>query len=271
MGCSLKYSGCVSARHVTHKPVINNSDMNLVNGSCTEVTKVLELCGNTDNTFITHDLPFPLTNYRQHHPGQRLRGHDADWLWSNRHQDPPHQVLRHPTFTQGQPHKHGLPALADYWKHGGTSGRGADGVGLIQGLTASGWLICFIAVKFQKKNLPSQCKGCTNCISRPNSSLALISGGTLGLLVWQLGLLPVISVVPYKGNCRTAGVWALNPESPHYNTNTFTPRHLCSVLTVVKAESLVPPKSKARGSTGITEIFHFVRASEEQQGVCCFL
>lgn len=261
--------------------------MNLVNGSCSELPKILELRCNTDSTFmnalITHDLPFPLANYRQHHPGQRLRGHDADWLWSDRHQDPPHQVLRHPTFTQGQPHRHGLPALADYWKHGGTSGRGADGVRLIQGLPASDGLICFIAVKFQKKNQPSQCKGCTNSISQPNSSLGLISGGTLGLLVWQLGLLPVISVVPYKGNCRTAGVWALNPESPHYNTNTFTPRHLCSFLQSFglggktfdcrwwRQKALCPPKNKARGSTGITEIFHFVHASEERQGICCFL
>lgn len=66
-------------------------------------------------------------HYRQHHKGQRVRGDDADWLWSNRHQDPPHQVLHHPTFAQGQPHRHVLPALSD-WEPGCTSCRCAHGV-----------------------------------------------------------------------------------------------------------------------------------------------
>lgn len=66
-------------------------------------------------------------HYRQHHTGQRLRGDDADWLWSNGHQDPPHQVLHHPTFAQGQSNRHVLPALPK-WQPGHTSCRGANGV-----------------------------------------------------------------------------------------------------------------------------------------------
>lgn len=58
--------------------------------------------------------------YRQHHKGQRLRGDDADWLRSNGHQDPPHQIFHHPTFAPGQPHRHILPAPPD-WKPGRAS------------------------------------------------------------------------------------------------------------------------------------------------------
>ncbi len=66
-------------------------------------------------------------HYRQRHKGQRLRGDDADWLWSNGHQDPPHQVFHHPTFAPGQQHGHVLPALPN-WQPGRASCRRAGGV-----------------------------------------------------------------------------------------------------------------------------------------------
>lgn len=52
-------------------------------------------------------------HYRKHHKGQRLWGDDADWLWSNGYQDPPHQVVHHPTFAQGQSHRPVLPSHTD--------------------------------------------------------------------------------------------------------------------------------------------------------------
>lgn len=66
-------------------------------------------------------------HHRQHHKGQRVRGDDADWLWSNGHQDPPHQVLHHPAFASGQPHRHIFPALPD-WQPGRASCRRANGI-----------------------------------------------------------------------------------------------------------------------------------------------
>lgn len=54
-----------------------------------------------------------LSGYRQHHKGQAIWGDDADWLRSNWHQDPPHQVFHHPTFAPGQPYGHVLPELPD--------------------------------------------------------------------------------------------------------------------------------------------------------------
>lgn len=87
---------------------------------------------NSQNLFVHSPMPRKLTipfpsRYRQHHQGQRLRGDDADRLWSDGHQDPPHQVLHHPASAQGQPHRHVLPALHD-WQPGRASGGGADGV-----------------------------------------------------------------------------------------------------------------------------------------------
>lgn len=60
--------------------------------------------------------------------------------------------------------------------------------------------------------------------SQPHSLLELIPWGSRWLLVWQHGHLPVTPDVPHQGNYLAAGGRALNLESPHHNTNTFTHR-----------------------------------------------